>query len=348
MGLDCGTSLLNGMGIGFANVVRKGSIGAIGAAGTGLQEFTSQVHNLGFGISHAIGTGSHDLSDIIGGLTAFSALEALQKDNKTKVVTFISKPPGTKTLEQLLQRISSCDKPVIGCFLGVDPEAIFGRKNLIPANTIDEAVRLEIYTTGSSIQQQSDLSQDDLNALADERATWSSEQKNLRGILAGGTFCYQSQQILRKAGITVYSNSPLDPKYKLAHPYKSIRHTIVDIGDEYYMVGKPHSMIDGTMRRRRITTECLDLEVAILYLDFILGYNDSMDPVGELIEAIDEAKRVNKQRGWSLTVITSICGTEGDPQDLPFQAKMLREAGVLVYGSNVRAMSACRWLLVKG
>jgi FdrA protein len=348
MGPDCGTSLINGMGIGFANVVRKGDIGVIGAAGTGLQEFTSQVHNLGFGISHAIGTGSHDLSDEIGGLTAFSALEALEKDGKTKVVTFISKPPGTQTLEHLLERIGSCDKPVIGCFLGVDPRTISDRENLVPANTIDEAVRLAINTTGSSNQPQSDLSQADIKVLADERAAWSSDQRYLRGILAGGTFCYQSQQILRKAGITVYSNSPLDPKYKLAHPDKSIQHTLVDMGDEYYMVGKPHPMIDGTMRRQRIIAESRDPQVAILYLDFILGANASMDPVGELVEAIDEARLVYKQRGGSLTVIASICGTEDDPQDLSFQAKLLREAGVLVYGSNAKAMTACRLLLEKG
>jgi FdrA protein len=347
MGPDCGTSLINGMGIGFANVVRKGCIGVIGAAGTGLQEFTSQAHNLGFGISHAIGTGSHDLSDKIGGLTAFSALEALEKDSKTKVVTFISKPPGTKTLEHLLERIGSCDKPVIGCFLGVDPEAISGRKNLIPANTIDEAVRLAINITGSSIQQESDLSQDDFKVLADERAAWSSEQRYLRGILAGGTFCYQSQQILRKAGITVHSNSPLDVKHKLHHPDNSFQHSLVDMGDEYYVVGKPHPMIDGTMRRQRIIAECHDLEVAILYLDFILGYSASMDPVGELIDAVDEAKHVYKQRGGSLTIIASICGTGDDPQDIDLQTKMLSQAGVLVYGSNAKATSACCWLLGK-
>jgi FdrA protein len=348
MGPDCGTSLIGGVGIGFANAIRRGGIGAIGAAGTGLQEFTAQVHNLGYGISHAIGTGSHDISDRIGGLTTLAALDALQEDGNTQVIAFISKPPGAATLEHLLEKFDSCHKPVIGCFLGVDSEAISGRKNLIPANTIDEAVRLAINTTGSSIRQRSELSQDDLKILADERAAWSSEQRYLRGILAGGTFCYQSQQILQKAGITVYSNSPLNPKYKLAHPDKSTQNTIVDMGDEYYMVGKPHPMIDGTMRRQRITAECHDPEVAILYLDFILGYNASMDPVGELIDAVDEAKQVYKQRGGSLTVIASICGTEDDPQDLPFQAKMLREAGVLVYSSNARASSACCWLLEEG
>ncbi len=84
MGPDCGTSLIGGVGIGFANAVRKGSIGVIGAAGTGLQEFTSQVHNAGFGISHAIGTGSHDLSEKVGGLTTFAALDALEADPHTQ------------------------------------------------------------------------------------------------------------------------------------------------------------------------------------------------------------------------------------------------------------------------
>jgi FdrA protein len=123
---------------------------------------------------------------------------------------------------------------------------------------------------------------------------------------------------------------------------------LVDMGEEFYMVGKPHPMIDGTMRRLRILAESHDPQVAVLYLDFILGYNASMDPVGELVDAIDEAKRVYKQRGGSLTVVASICGTNGDPQDLAFQVKMLRDAGVLVYDSNAQAIAACCWLLGKG
>lgn len=348
MGPDCGTSLIGGVGIGFANAIRRGGIGAIGAAGTGLQEFTAQVHNLGFGISHAIGTGSHDISDHIGGLTTLAALDSLEEDTKTQVIAIISKPPGVATLEHLLKKIDSCRKPVIGCFLGVDPDVVSGRENLKPAHTIDEAVRLAIKMSGNSIPPYVGLSPDDLKTLSDEKAGWSPEQKYLRGILAGGTFCYQSQQILREAGITVYSNNPLEPKNKLMHPDKSIQHTLVDMGDEFYMVGKPHPMLDGTMRRQRIIAESHDPQMAVLYLDFILGYNASMDPVGELLDAIDEAKRVYKNRGGLLTVVASICGTEADPQDMTFQVRMLRDAGVLVYNSNAQATAACCWLLGKG
>ncbi len=119
MGPDCGTSLIGGVGIGFANLVRKGSIGVISASGTGLQEFTCQVHNAGFGISHAIGTGSHDLSNKIGGLTTLTALDALEGDPQTKVITLVSKPPGAKTLAKHSERLKTCKKPVVGCFLGI-------------------------------------------------------------------------------------------------------------------------------------------------------------------------------------------------------------------------------------
>jgi succinyl-CoA synthetase alpha subunit len=349
MGPDCGTSLIGGAGIGFANSVRRGPIGAIGAAGTGLQEFTSQVHNAGSGIAHAIGTGSHDLTDKIGGLTTFAALGGLEADPKTQVIALVSKPPEAGTLERLLKRIEACPKPVIGCFLGVDPERVAGNANFQFARTIDDAVQLAVAAVnGKPGSAQAGLTGEDQEMLAQEMTAWSPQQKYLRGILAGGTFCYQSQQILREAGIRVHSNSPLVPKDRLKHPDQRIEHTIVDMGEDFYMVGKPHPMIDGTMRRRRVLAESQDPQMAVLYLDFVLGYNASMDPVGELVDAIREAKRISQQRGGKLTVVASLCGTEADPQDLKLQENLLLEAGVLVYRSNARASAACCRLLGKG
>jgi FdrA protein len=349
MGPDCGTSLIGGVGIGFANAVRRGPIGAIGAAGTGLQEFTSQVNNAGSGISHAIGTGSHDLSEKINGLTTLAALDALEADQQTLVIAIISKPPATSTLATLLERVKTCKKPVVGCFLGVDPGLISGRPNLQSARTIDDAVRIAItYSNGQAAKPAGGLTPEELAAILKEKKAWSPEQKYLRGILAGGTFCYQSQQILREAGFTIYSNSPFDRKYRLADPDQSIEHTIVDMGDDFYTVGKPHPMIDGTLRKRRILAESRDPQVAVLYLDFILGYNASMDPVGELLDAILEAKRLSGQRGGALTVVASVCGTETDPQDLNLQIKMLQETGALVFRSNALSSAACCELLRQG
>ena len=346
MGPDCGTSLIGGAGIGFANAVRKGSIGVIGASGTGLQEFTSQVHNSGLGISQAIGTGSHDLSDKIGGLTTFAALDALEADSQTQAIAVISKPPGAKTLVKLIERLKSCKKPVVSCLLGADIKDAHKNSNLVIAHTIDDAVQLAIAKAGGeTMSLQTQLSADELKTASREKANWSPEQKYLRGLFAGGTFCYQSQQIFRDAGIPVNSNTPFNPKYKLVDSDRSHEHTVVDMGADEYTVGKPHPMIDGTQRKQRILAESHDPQAAVLLLDFILGYNSSMDPVGELLDAIIAARQTVQKRGGYLAVIASICGTVDDSQDMNLQTRMLRDAGVVVFQSNARATAFCCELL---
>ena len=347
MGPDCGTSLIGGVGIGFANAVRQGSIGAVGASGTGLQEFTCQVHNAGFGISHAIGTGSHDLSERIEGLTTLAALDALEADPQTEVVALISKPPASRTLQKISRRLTTYKKPIIGCFLGTQSKPDGASAIYQVARTIDEAVHLALMASVGAGPQpaQNASATDEANCLLQEPRAWAPEQQYLRGLFAGGTFCYQTQHILRDAKIAVYSNTPLAQRHMLSDPDKSRKHTVVDMGDDYYTLGRPHPMIDGTLRQKRILTEAQDPEVAILLLDFILGYNASRDPVGDVLDAIVEARQTVSKRGLHLTVVASICGTEGDAQDLDLQARMLREAGVLVFQSNARAAAFCGELL---
>lgn len=151
---------------------------------------------------------------------------------------------------------------------------------------------------------------------------------------------------MRDANISIHSNAPFEPRYKLKDSNYSLEHTIVDMGADEYTVGRPHPMIDGTLRKQRILTESHDPEIAILLLDFILGYNASMDPVGELFEAILEARENVKKRGGALTVVASICGTDDDPQDLELQTKLLKEAGMIVFNSNASAITFCRELLM--
>jgi FdrA protein len=347
MGPDCGTSLIGGVGIGFANAVRQGSIGAVGASGTGLQEFTCQVHHAGLGISHAIGTGSHDLSERIGGLTTFAALNALEADPETEVVTLVSKPPAARTLQKIARRLATYRKPMIGCFLGTryEPDGTSGIYQV--ARTIDEAVHLALMASARGAPQpaQNALGADEANWLLQEPRAWAPGQQYLRGLFAGGTFCYQTQHILRDAKVAAYSNTPLAQRHMLSDPDKSRKHSVVDMGDDYYTLGRPHPMIDGTLRRKRILTEAQDPEVAILLLDFILGFNASRDPVGDVLDAIVDARQMAQKRGGHLTVVASICGTEGDAQDLDLQARMLREAGALVFQSNARAAAFCGELL---
>ncbi|MFV2043740.1 MAG: hypothetical protein ACC700_10970 [Anaerolineales bacterium] len=346
MGPDCGTSILNGIGIGFANAVRRGTIGAVGPSGTGLQEFTSQVHNAGGGISHAIGTGSNDLSDAIGGLTTLAAMRLLDADPDTELIAIIAKPPGAETLAALRAQTVAFTKPLIGCFLGLNQSLVGEFEPFQLARTIDEASDMALTAAGiagaEAVPQDRESEQDLAKAAV---AGWSDEQRYLRGVFAGGTFCYQSQQILQDAGIDVYSNSPIQTELKLDHPDISRQHTLVDMGDEHYTLGKLHPMIDAAERAKRILAEAADPDVAILLLDFILGYNAASDPVGDLMESLQEAMAIRRNRGGDLTIVASVCGTKQDPQDMDLQIEMLKECGVLVFPSNARATAFCRRLL---
>lgn len=347
MGPDCGTALVRGVGIGFANVIRRGAIGAIGSSGTGLQEVTCLVHRAGAGISHALGTGSRDLKDPVGGLSTLAALAALEDDPETLVIVLVSKPPGVKTLAKLRERLKRCPKPVVACFLGAtERDRDWAPVHL--ASTLDAAAANAVSLLGGDERFAVEVERTAWEGkLAEERAKLASGQKYLRGLFAGGTFCYEAQCVLQRGGVTVHSNAPLDPKSALPDPMRSIGHTMVDLGDEAFTEGRAHPMIDATLRRERLLQESRDGEVAVVFLDFILGHNASPDPVGDLLPAIVEAKRAVARRGGYSSVVATVCGTEDDPQGRESQVGALQEAGVVVLGSNAQAALYCLEL-VKG
>ena len=121
MGPDCGTAIINGLPLGFANVVKSGCIGVVGASGTGLQEITCRIDQLGAGVSQAIGTGGHDLHEEIGGISMLFGLNALAQDENTHVIVLISKPPARHVAEKILRQAQTCGKPVVVNFLGAEP-----------------------------------------------------------------------------------------------------------------------------------------------------------------------------------------------------------------------------------
>ncbi len=345
MGPDCGTALIAGVGIGFANAVRRGSIGVIGASGTGIQEFTTMVHRAGAGISQALGTGSRDLTDAIGGVSLFSALEVLKSDPQTEVIAILSKPPGPLTLAGLISRIRQCPKPIILCILGLKEDPQHEGIRYPNARTIDEAAALAVEIATGKPSPPSWVDSPEVRALVSrEQAGMKPGQKYIRGIFAGGTFCYQTQQIFQEAGITAYSNAPLMGNRLLPDPWRSLEHTLADMGADEFTVGRPHPMIDPSLRLERILTEARDPEVAVLLLDFILGFNASPDPAGDLAQAIAAAKSDAIKRGGSLSVVASICGTEEDPQGLRRQLHVLEESGAVVWLSSAQAARFCACL----
>lgn len=333
MGPDCGTAIIAGTGIGFANVVRRGPIGVVASSGTGLQEITCLIHRAGSGISHGLGTGSRDLSDAVSGLSTLAAIEALEQDPTTAAIAVVSKPPGLNTLGRIVDRLNRCKKPVCACFLGL--EAIT-KADFEICMTLDQAAASSLKLANAKIAPPATHAQD--VALAHrECERMSPNQKYVRGFFAGGTFCYQAQQIMRNGGIVVHSNAPLKGMLKLEKPTESVEHTLVDMGADEFTAGIPHPMIDATQRRTRILTEAQDLQVGVLLLDFILGYNASANPAGDLVEAISKAKRRFERAGQHLCVVASVCGTDKDPQDLREQEQMLRDAGVVVFPSSAHA-----------
>ena len=338
MGPDCGTAIIGGIGIGFANRVRRGPIGVIGASGTGLQEFTTLVHRAGAGISQAIGTGSRDLSDDVGGVSMHSALDALEADPSTKTIAILSKPPGPLALAGLVPRLMQCPKPLVVCFLGWKKESGPAAVACRTARTLDEAAALAVQSATGHLPTLTGPDDARFETLVSrEREGMNALQKYARGLFAGGTFCYQAQQVFKDAGLTVFSNAPIAGNHKLSDTMTSREHSLIDMGADEFTVGRPHPMIDSRLRRDRLLAEAKDPEVAVLVLDFLLGFNASTDPVGELAPAIAHAKDEVKKRGGFLCVIASVCGTGEDPQGLDQQIARLEKEGVVVLPSSAQA-----------
>jgi FdrA protein len=338
MGPDCGTAIIGGVGIGFANVVRRGPIGVIGASGTGIQEFTTLVHQAGSGISQAIGTGGRDLSDDVGGISTLSALDALDADLSTRTIAILSKPPGPLALASLIPRILQCQKPVVLCFLGWKKDAAPINGSYRLARTLDEAAALAVHNVTGRLPVLFEADGPRFETLVSrERMAMNPLQKYIRGLFAGGTFCYQAQQVLLEAGLTVYSNAPIAGSHKLSGTLESKEHSLVDMGADEFTVGRPHPMIDSRLRRERLLAESKDPEVAVLLLDFLMGFSSSTDPVGELASAIAEAKGEARKRGGYLSVVASVCGTCEDPQGLDRQVARLEEEGVIILPSSALA-----------
>lgn len=227
-------------------------------------------------------------------MSALAALEALERDPMTKVIVIISKPPGAQTLARLIERIARCSKPVVTCFLGQRAELSGANIRFRVARTLDEAAMLAVQIANGKPPSEPIPNLQSL--ISNARTKLKPTQKYLRGIFAGGTFCYQAQQILQDLGLRVYADAPLRGNLELPDPRYSIEHTLVDMGAEFFTDGRAHPMIDATLRRERILAEAQDSQVAVLLLDFILGYNASADPVGDVLDAIARARQSADRR----------------------------------------------------
>lgn len=337
MGPDCGTAIINGVPLAFANAVKRGDVGIVAAAGTGLQEVCSLLSNAGAGISQAIGTGGRDVKQAVGGIMFLQALQALQQDDNTKTIVLISKPPHPEVLSKIATQIKQSPKPVIASFLGVDPELV-KRSGAIYAETLEQAALMaaslsqgqSLETVQATLQRQT--IQLTMQAKLEARRKGGS-QKYVRGLFSGGTLCTEAQHILRQAIGPVFSNIPLTPEMKLPDTFKSMQHSLIDFGDDEFTVGRPHPMIDFTLRNQQFLVEARDPEVAVILFDVVLGYGAHPDPAAELAPVLSQLKQIAPQ----LTLVCSITGTDDDPQNKRHVQEVLQAAGVLVQPSNAAA-----------
>jgi succinyl-CoA synthetase alpha subunit len=336
MGPDCGTAIINGIPLGFANVVRRGAIGVVGASGTGLQEVTVLVDRHGGGISQAIGTGSNDLRAEVGGLSMLAGLQQLADDPGTAVIVLISKPPAPAIAETILGRARECGKPVVAAFLGCDPRTVCGG-NIHGARTLEDAASAAL----ACAQGRTPEPAGEAVAIPPGTPRPGAGQRYIRGLFSGGTFALEAVLLLQEA-MEVHSNTTAGRSLPLEDGCCSRGHTILDLGAEMLTRGRPHPMIDYRLRADRIVAEAGDLGTAVLLLDVVLGFGSHANPAAELAPALRRARGIAEKAGRAFICVGHVCGTDRDPQGLAAQERALRQAGMILTGSNAQAARLAR------
>lgn len=345
MGPGAGTAIINGVGLGFANAVPRGPVGILSAAGTGLQEVSSLLAQQGVGVSQGIGLGGRDLSDEVGGLMMFHAMDALQRDSDTTLLIAISKLPSAKIAKKVVTKLEEGDKPAVVMFMGsADDSGAAGKQGagVYHAGTLQEASLIAAALVkgddpAAKLKKHANKIRDlekDARAL---RSRLSPGQEYLRGLFSGGTLCDEAVLIWSRHVSAVWSNRPRSPEYRLADVHMSREHSALDLGEEEFTVGRPHPMIDHDLRLRRLVSEAQDPTVAVIQLDVVLGYGAHPDPAGELGQVIAECIAAAKNNERELIAIVSVTGTESDPQNLSRQKSVLEKSGAIVLESNAVA-----------
>ncbi|NIY47609.1 acyl-CoA synthetase FdrA [Cedecea colo] len=316
MGPDCGTAMVASAPLAFANVLPKGSIGIIGASGTGIQELASQIALHHHGVSHAIGLGGRDLSAEVGGISALTALSWLAADAQSKVLAFVSKPPAEAVRQKVIAAMQAIAKPVVALFLGAKVEKR-QEGNVWLASSLTEAAQLAV--TLASVAEVSET-QPDLSG------------KSIAGLYAGGTLAAEAAALLAaQIGVEVDNHHPNGVMLE------ACGHRIVDLGDDVYTRGRPHPMIDPTTRSLEIEKLVQQPDVGVLLLDVVLGFGACGDPAGAVVEAVRHVREM-RDSGHPLTVIATLTGTEQDPQCRSAQQDTLLNADIVVVNTLQEAV----------
>ena len=355
MGPDCGTAIINGVPLAFANVVNRGNIGVVAASGTGLQSVTTLISNNGGGISQAVGTGGRDIKEQVGGTTFLQALAMLKSDPNTEVILLVSKPPHPSVLDKIGALVKTIDKKVVALFLGASSEQVESL-GMIAADTLEEAAYLALEHCGKF--SEAALCDFKANKLAEFEGLQQTviqlsrqlkpQQKYLRALFSGGTYSYEAQLLASSYLPDLYSAAPVEGVNKLKDVHRSEKHTIIDLGEDEFTAGRPHPMIDFSLRNQRIIQEAQDPSVAVILLDLVLGHGANLSPLDELVPTIEKAQDLCKQQSRLLPIICSVTGTDNDPQIKAQVVTALTKLQVVVAPSNAKALKLALSVLKGG
>lgn len=348
LGPGAGTSIIDGIGLGFANVVRRGDVGIVASAGTGIQEVSTILDRIGLGVSAALGVGGSDVSEEVGGLMTKDCIDLLEKDPATRAIMLVAKTPKKNVIREIMGHVEKkTTKPVVACFLGLVPPTTSGDR-ITYAKTLHSAVFKMSLISGREAQKEfkKEISISYETLLKRVKAIKKSgkQRRYVRGLYSGGTLAHETLLIFKELVGEAYSNTPLSNEFALEDPNESRGNSVIDLGDEFFTAGRAHPMIDPTLRRLRIAQEAKDPAVATILLDVVLGYGSSPDPGGVLQGAIKDATHATK---GVPAVMAHVCGSQSDPQSLDEQNQKLLNAGALLFGSNALLAIAAA-LLVGG
>ncbi len=324
MGPDCGTAIINGVPLAFANKMNPGNIGIIGASGTGIQEVCCLLAEAGLGVSQAVGVGGRDLKAEVGGLSTLMAMDMLEADTKTKQIVLISKPPAADVAEKVLAKAAASAKPYTICFIGGDEPAL--AKNCSWSITLHDAALNAIALSHTEVDG---LDPDQAQLLIQDQQASKFTGKLIRGLYCGGTLCAEAQVILSTAQKPVSSNAAIPG---VNNSLDAAGHTIIDLGSDEYTLGKPHPMIEPSVRDEAVAQALEDKNVGVMLFDVVLGYGSHADPAGHLVSSLPVQAF---SEGYCL--IASVTGTEQDPQIKSQQIRTLQKAGIVVANSNASA-----------
>lgn len=308
LGPDCGTAVVGGVGLGFAHTLAPGPVGMVAASGTGAQQILCLLDAAGVGITAALGVGGRDLSAAVAGRSTRAALAALDEDPTTDLIIVVSKPPADEVAADVRAYAETLGTPVYFALIGV------GQPDLTAA------------------------AEQALVALGADVPTWPHwagrpgppRTGSLRGLFAGGTLCDEAMVIAAERLGPIGSNIPLRPEWRIDAKGPAAGHVMIDFGDDELTAGRPHPMIDQTLRVERLAAVAQDPATSVILLDVVLGHGAHPDPAGELAPAIAAV-------GDDVAVVVSLVGAKADPQDLTEQAEALQSAGAHVFTSNAQA-----------